>query len=149
MLAVPGTQHTVRWQKVKLLVKAVEQILLRKKSSVITMQNYLIWEVHILNCMQLTLPPSKGWLHKFLHLEVLTYSFRILRYFKVYATFATKKIGICHLLPHARIQDTAFYPQKGSKKYVCLPKKLSGSGEVIWSYIDALWQPISVLLVVL
>lgn len=37
------------------------------------------------------------------------------------AIFATKPIGIYHLLPHACIQDTALYPQKGHRK--CMSAK--------------------------
>lgn len=79
----------------------------------------------------LVLSPSKGRLQKFVCLGVLTCSFRILRYFKVYVIFATKTIGAYHLLPHAHIRDTAFYPWKVGRKCACLPITLSGSGEVV------------------
>lgn len=103
------------------LVKAVEQTFIRKKkikSCVITMKNYLrdaLPELHAV-CYS---PQSVDF--KFLWPGLLTYSFKILRYFEVYAIFTTTPIGIYHLLPLARIQDTAFYPQKGCRK--CMSAK--------------------------
>lgn len=41
-----------------------------------------------------------------------------------------------------------FIPRRGVEN-ACLPKKLSGCGEGVCSYVYALWQPLSVPLVVL
>lgn len=58
-LVLNKLQGSQRWNF--FLVKAVEQIFIRKKCCVITMKNYLIWEMHILSCMQLTLSSLKCW----------------------------------------------------------------------------------------
>lgn len=128
-------------------VKAMEKIFIIKNSCVITMQNYLIWEMHILAACSLHYPPQSVDF-KFLCPGVLTYTSKYLRILKLCTIFATKPYAICY--PHAHIQDTASYPQKGCRKCTSAKKKrLSGCGEGVWSYVYALWQPISVLLVVL
>lgn len=53
---------------------------------------------------------------------------------------------ICYHLHVSKILH--FIPRRDVEN-AYLPKKLSGCGEGVWSYIYALWQPISVPLVVL
>lgn len=101
-------------------VKAMEKIFIIKNFCVITMQNYLIWEMHILAACSLHYPPQSVDF-KFLCPGVLTYTSKYLRILKLCTIFATKPYAICY--PHAHIQDTASYPQKGCRKCMSAKKK--------------------------
>lgn len=103
------------------LVKAVEQTFIRKKKILCNNNEELSYLRDALPELHAVCYSPQSVDFKFLWPGVLTYSFKILRYFEVYAIFTTTPIGIYHLLPLACIQDTAFYPQKGCRK--CMSAK--------------------------